>query len=328
MKRRHIRNSWLGSTLLSLLLVAAPGTSHAEAYPSKPIALVVTFAAGGGTDVLARLTAKYLSPVLGQPVDVVNKPGGNSIPGVLSVLNAPADGYTLLFDGPATSSLQALIKNLPYKVEKRTWGPRLTVGPYVYAVNAKSKWKTLKDVAEAARKDPSSFRMAWLGGASFTDTTLLKFLDVAGVDIAKVRKVPFRGSGPAMTSLAGGHIDFSGGNVGAAIPLLAAGDVRVVAVSGDQRVAALPGVPSSKEAGLYVPLTSWNSISGPAGMPKEVLDRIDQAIRKITEDPGFAKDLGKIGNVPFYTPPSKMWASVQEEAKVLREVKAKINPSK
>ncbi|MGE3988115.1 Bug family tripartite tricarboxylate transporter substrate binding protein [Pseudorhodoplanes sp.] len=308
----------------SSLLLATSSAQAQPGYPRKPIALVVTFAAGGGTDVLARIAAKYLSEELGHPVNVVNKPGGNSIPGAMSVMSAAPDGYTLLFDSPATSSLHSLVSDLPYKVEQRTWGPLLTTGPYIYAVSAKSEWKSLKDMAEAGRRDPASIEIGWMGGKSFTDTTMLKLLSVAGIDISKVKKVPFAGSGPAMVALAGGHINLSGGNIGAATALIASGDLRALAVSGDERVPALPDVPSSKEAGVFVPLTSWNALSGPAGMPAEVVKRLDEAVVKIVKRPDYIKDLAAVGNLPTYKAPSEMPAFVRDEAKLLREVAASV----
>ncbi len=308
----------------SFLLVA---TSNAQAqgnYPRKPVALIVTFAAGGGTDVVARVVAKHLSKELGQPVNVVNKPGGNSIPGALSVMTAAPDGYTLLFDSPATSSLHSLISDLPYEVDKRTWGPLVSTGPYIYAVNAKSPWKSLKDLAEAGKKDPASIEIGWLGGKSFTDTTMLQFLSVAGIDLAKVKKVPFAGAGPAIVALAGNHINFSGGNIGSATSLIASGDVRALAVSGDQRVSILPDVPSSKEAGIFVPLTGWNAISGPAGMSPKIIERLDKAVKNIVKDPTYIKELEAIGNLPSYKAPSEMPAYVASEVKILRGVEASL----
>lgn len=318
-------------TVLAGLCALLLGASAAEAqrgYPRKPIALVVTFAAGGGTDVLARIAAKHLSEELGQPVNVVNRPGGNSIPGAMSVMNAAPDGYTLLFDSPATSSLHALVSDLPYQVEQRSWGPLLTTGPYIYAVNAKSDWKSLKDVAEAGRRDPASIRIGWMGGTSFTDTTMLKLLSVAGIDTTKVRKVPFAGSGPAMVALAGGHIDLSGGNIGAATALIASGDVKALAVSGDERVPALADVPSSKESGVFVPLTSWNAISGPAGVPADVLSRLDGAVAAMVKRPDYVKDLAAVGNLPTYRPPGEMPAFVADEVKMLREIQAGMAPAR
>lgn len=312
----------------SFLLFAASNAEAKRDYPRKPIALVVTFAAGGGTDVVARVVAKHLSKELGEPVNVVNKPGGNSIPGAMSVMTAAPDGYTLLFDSPATSSLHALISDLPYKVNERTWGPLVSTGPYIYAVNAKSPWKSLKDVAEAGKRDPSSIEIGWLGGKSFTDTTMLKFLSVAGIDVSKVKKVPFAGAGPAIVALAGGHINLSGGNIGSATSLIASGDVRALAVSGDQRVSVLPDVPSSKEAGIFVPLTGWNAISGPAGMSPKIIQRIDEAVKKIIKDPDYIKELAALGNLTAYKAPSEMPAYVSDEIKALREVQASLAPVK
>lgn len=308
----------------SFLLVATSGAQAQGNYPRKPIALIVTFAAGGGTDVVARVVAKHLSKELGQPVNVVNKPGGNSIPGALSVMTSAPDGYTLLFDSPATSSLHALISDLPYEVEKRTWGPLVSTGPYIYAVNAKSPWKTLKDLAEAGKNDPASIEIGWLGGKSFTDTTMLQFLNVAGIDLSKVKKVPFAGAGPAMVALAGNHINFSGGNIGSATSLISSGDVRALAVSGDRRVSILPDVPSSKEAGIFVPLTGWNALSGPVGMSPKIIQRLDKAAQNIAKDPTYIKELAAIGNLSAYKAPGEMPAYVASEVKVLRDVEASL----
>jgi tripartite-type tricarboxylate transporter receptor subunit TctC len=321
------RRTMLAAGLASLL-AANPAMAAPGGYPRKPIALVVTFAAGGGTDVLARIAAKYLSEELGQPVNVVNKPGGNSIPGAMSVMSSPPDGYTLLFDSPATSSLHALIDDLPYKVDRRTWGPLLTTGPYIYAVNAKSSWKSLKDVAEAGQRDPASIEIGWMGGKSFTDTTMLKLLSVAGIDLSKVKKVPFAGSGPAMVALAGGHINLSGGNIGAATALIASGDIRALAVSGDERVPALPDVLSSKEAGVFVPLTSWNSLSGPPGLSADIVRRLDEAVVKMVKRPDYIKDLAAVGNLPSYKSPSEMSAYVQNEVKALQSVQTSITSAR
>ena len=323
---RRLRVSWVGALLLTVFVLAAAVTDSLaqQTYPTKSIAWVVTFAAGGGGDVVARVIAKHLTKELGQPVNIVNKPGGNSIPGVLSVLNSAPDGYNLLFMGSAQSSLQALQKNLPYKLDEQTWtwGPFTNRGPYVYAVNAKAPWKTLKDFVEAARKNPESIRMGWLGGSSGTDFTLLRFLDVAGIDAKKVRKVPFTGSGPSMTALAGGHIDLSGGLASAAFALLASGDVRLLAITGDQRFRTLPDVPSSKEAGFHVSFTGWNGITAPKGLPKEVLNRIDQAVKKIMQDPEYAKDLEAVGHLPMYEPPDKMWPLIKEEIDEFQKLQA------
>jgi tripartite-type tricarboxylate transporter receptor subunit TctC len=155
--------------------------------------------------------------------------------------------------------------------------------------------------------------------------TMLKLLSVAGIDISKVKKVPFGGAGPAMVALAGGHINLSGGAIGSATALIASGDVRALAVTGDERVAALPNVPSSKEAGVFVPLTSWYALSGPPGMPADILRQLNQAVAKMVKRPDYIKDLAKVGNLPTYKPPKEMPAFIRNEVKVLREVQASIS---
>jgi tripartite-type tricarboxylate transporter receptor subunit TctC len=310
---------------VALAASAAAGSLRAqERWPTKPIDLITPTAAGGGGDIAARIQAKYLSRELGQPVNVVNRPGGNFVTGTLAMLNSPPDGYTLMSDANAMSSLAALMKDLPYKIEARSWGPMTMQGPYIYAVHGTSPWKSLKDVAEAARKSPDSFRMAWLGGGGLTDLTLLKFLDLAGVDVHKIRRVPFPGSGPGMTALAGGHIDFAGGSASAATSYAASGHVRVLAVTGDKRIAAYPNAPSSKEAGYYVDLIGWYGISGPPGVPRPIMDRLDAVVQKIVKDPEYIQDLERVGHVPWYLPSDKTWAYIQQEIAVARALKAKM----
>ncbi|WP_082549907.1 tripartite tricarboxylate transporter substrate binding protein [Mesorhizobium sp. Root157] len=297
------------------LVISVPAKAD---YPEKPISLIVPFAAGGGTDVAARITAKYLSKELDTPVNIVNQGGGNSIPGTLSVLGARADGYTLLFDSPATSSLHGLRADLPYELEKRSWGPMVVINPYLYAVNGKSEWKTLADIAAAGVADPSAIKLGWLGGSSFTDTVNLKLLDVMGIDPGAVAKVPFNGSGPSMTALAGGHINLSGGSLGAAIAFHQSGDIRILALTGDDRLDTIPEVPTAKEVGFDVPMVGWNSLSGPAGLPDEVVARLETAVQAIIKNPEFVKEQTMAGNLPKYMPAEEVWPYVQQEVENIR----------
>jgi tripartite-type tricarboxylate transporter receptor subunit TctC len=131
-----------------------------------------------------------------------------------------------------------------------------------------------------------------------------------------------------MVALAGGHIDLSGGNIGAATPLIASGDVKALAVSGDERVPALGDVPSSKEAGVYVPLTSWNALTGPPGMSADIVRRLDEAVVKMVKRPDYIKDLASVGNLPTHRSPAEMPAYVQEEIKALRDVQVGMAPAR
>ncbi len=312
-----------GKLLVACAAAAASltGAAAQSTYPTKPISLVVGFPAGGGGDGAARVYAKHLSDELKQPVNVINRPGGNTIPAVLSVMKAPADGYTLLFDGVATNSLQMDIKDLPYKVLDRVYGPRHNVGHYYFAVPKDSPHKTLDDVVKTIKAKPTEFKIAWLGGTSLTDTVLTSFLNVIGLKPSDVKRVPFTGSGPSATALAGGHIDLATGAVPAIISLHAAGSVRVVALAGDQRLPLLPDVPSSKEAGYHVPLVGWNGIAGPPGLPHEIMNKIEATVKRITEKPAFAEDLAKFAYSPIYMSGAESRAEAIKEGELLAKLR-------
>jgi tripartite-type tricarboxylate transporter receptor subunit TctC len=312
-------------------LVAAPTVSSAgqPTYPSKAIQVVVPFAPGGGTDVIMRMVVKFLSAELGVPVNVVNKPGGNQVPAVLSVLNAPPDGHTLLTELPAASSIQSLLKDLPYKIEDRTFGPMLVADSLVYVVGGKSPWNSLKDVAEAGKKDPASITWTRLGGKSLTDFSILQFLDAAGIDIAKTKPVNFDGSGPGVTAVAGGHVAFGNTGVGAALPLRSSGDLKVLALTGDSRVGVLSDVPTTTEAGYPgVDIMAWYALSGPKNLPQHVVDRLDQVAKKLTDSEEFRAEMRKIGVQPRYMNPGQLREYILKEMKVFQEFSAKVSGAK
>lgn len=309
--------------VLASMVPASPGRVEAAGYPQKAIQLVISFAPGGGSDVVARVVAKYLATELGVPVNVINKAGGNQIPAILSVLNAPPDGYTLLQEQQANSAIKATLKDLPFRLEDRTYGPMLVGGPNAFVVNGKSPWNSLRDMIEAARKSPETFTWVRTGGSSFTDMVTLQLFDIAGIDARKTKPVDFQGVGPGNTAVAGGHVMLGGGGAGSVVSLVKSGDLKALAVTGDRRVSALPDAPSAKEAGFPESnLTNWFGISGPKGLPKEVLDRLDAAAQKVAKNPEFAKDLEKIASHPFYMPPAQVREYVLKEAEVYRKLVA------
>ena len=324
-------SSWvLGSLfILSLLAPTTSAGGAREAYPQKAVNLTVAFAAGGGTDVIARVMAKFLSAELKVPVNIVNKPGGNQITGAMAVLESPPDGYTLLVDQPATSAAHATVKNLPYKIEERVFGPMWAAQPQAFAVNGKSPWNSLKDVLEAAKKDPGVFTVQRAGGTSFNDFCVMQFLRSGNVDVSKIKFVDFAGGGPALTSLAGGHIMLGTSGAGSMLPLAQSGLIKVLAVTGDKRLAILPNVPSAVEAGFpELNLLSWFSISGPKGLPGQVLERLDTAINKITQDAAFAKEMEAIGAYPRYITSAQMRDYVLiQEVKTYRDLAAHLTSS-
>lgn len=318
--------AWGALLVASALLVSAlPAGAGQTDYPRKAIQLVVSFAPGGGSDVVARVVAKYLSEELGVPVNVINKAGGNQIPAIKYVLDAPPDGYILLQEQQANSAIKAILKDLPFRIEDRTFGPLTLSGPNAIVVGGKSPWKSLKDMLEAAKKDPGAFTWVRIGGSSFTDMVTMQLFDLAGIEVIKTKPVDFPGVGPGNVSVAGGHVMLGGGGAASVISLVNSGDLKALAVTGDKRVAALPDVPSAAEAGYPESnLVNWYGISGPMNLPKHVLDRLDEAVKKICQNPAFVKDLEKIASYPFYKPPAEVREFVLKEAELYRRLAAKI----
>lgn len=319
------RNKIVGLGIL-LILIGSYSTFAVELkYPTRAIEYVVPFPAGGGTDVAARVIAKALSKELGVPVNVTNKPGGNQIPGVLSVMSSPPHGYVLLADGSGSSSLQTLIKDLPYKVTDRTFITRMMISPHAYIVNGKSPWNSLGDVLEAVRKDPGSFTWTWHGGNTTTDFSLLQFFDVAGVDIAKTKRVPFQGTGPSSQAVAGGHVLFGSGGASAMFSLFRSGNIKILAVTGDKRLPKLPEIPSCNEIGFSsLDVMFWVGISGPKGLPKSVVDSLVAAGKKIVEDAQVIKELEAVGAYPSFMGPEELSKQVFREAELFRTLALKV----
>lgn len=320
------RSMW-GMPLLGLLMAGAmaSGSSAQTAYPTKAIQLVVAFAPGGGNDVAARIVSKHLSTEFKVPVNVVNMPGGNQITGTMAVFSKAPDGYTLLNDGVPTSTIHGIMKDLPYNMEERTFGPMYANGPVAFVVGTGSPWNSLKDVAEAGKKDPASLTWGRLGGYSNTDFSQLQFFDEAGIDIPKTKPVPFPGAGPAITAVAGGHVSFGNGGVGTVFPLLKAGKLKVLAITGEMRMPSLPDVPTTKEAGYPgTNLMSWWGISGPKGLPGNVRERIDQAVKKIIESKAFREDMVAVAYQPRYLPANQILEHVRKEMQVYKSLSQRV----
>ncbi len=305
----------------SALLALATSCSAGAPYPHKPIELVVAFAAGGGGDVAGRATAKHLGAALGVQVNVVNKPGSNQIPAVMSALEAPKDGYTLLFDMPATSSIQAALPDLPYKLEDRTFLPMVAEAQSCYVVNGKSPWNSMKDMVEAARKDPESFTYVSSGGLSAGDMAIFELFRAAKLDVTKMKPVLYKGAGEAFPAVAGGHLSMAYAGCGAATGLLKSGDLKVLAVTGSKHWSLFPDIPTMSESGFPdISLIPWFGLAGPRDLPKEVVDRIDAAAKKITSDPAYAEEMDKLTCVPVYLTPDELRAKVVKEAPLYKEI--------
>ena len=251
--------------------LAACGTSavHAQAFPAKPIKIVVAFAPGGATDVLARSLAQQMSVQTGATVIVENKPGASGAIAMELVAKAPADGYTLLW-GSDTVVVQPLLrKNFPVDpFRDLTPLARLGTAPNVISVNKKVPARDLKELIALAKARPGDLKYGSGGNGSSQHLSGEEFKIRSGTSMIHV---PYKGTGPAVTDLLGGHIDLVFTGIGEVAPHAASGEVRPLAIMSEARVAALPNVPTLIELGYPGFIGgSWMGVLAPAGLPREI----------------------------------------------------------
>jgi len=281
---------------LLVALALFGGLAHAQdRYPQRSVRIVVPFAAGGSTDIFARLLADRLSSALGQPVVVENKPGAAGNIGADAVAKAPPDGYTLLMATTGVMSINnALYKAMTYDAatdfEYVAYVASIT---NVLVVGADSPFKSVTDLLAAAKQSPGKLTFASSGAGSSTHMSAELFKAMAGVDMLHV---PYKGSGPALPDVMTGRVSMMFENMPGAISYLQAGTLRPIAVTGSQRSSALPNVPTVMESGVpgYESL-SWSGIAAPAKTPREVVARLNREINAILATPDMRQKLADQG---------------------------------
>ncbi len=292
---------------------------HAQAYPVKPIRIVVAYAAGGANDLVARTVGQKLAERLGQQVIVDNRPGAASNIGSDHVAKSPPDGYTLLLGSSANASNITLYSKLPYDPLKDLAPVTLlAVNPYLFVVHPSLPAKSVKDFIALARARPGqiAYASSGSGGATHLTAELLKL--TANIDILHV---PYKGGGPAMIDLAGGHVVAMFENMITAIPYAQTGKVRALAVTSLQRSEILPDVPTVAEGGLAgFESLGWFGIFAPANTPREVVSRLNTEFAAVVRAPELAERLKgqgvtAVGNSPaefdkFFRDYATKWGKV------------------
>lgn len=269
------------------------------AYPDKPIKIVVPYGAGGAADLLARNTARKLQDVLQQPVIVENKPGGNTSIGVRSVLNAPADGYTILLGSTASLALndQVYKKPLYNPNELRTVG---LIGSMisVMAINpAKISANTPTEFAKMAKASQTGFNYGITGVGTPTNLASLLYIKASGISMVSV---PYPSSSTAINALLSGDIQVNFETVNAMLPFIQSGRAKILAVGAESRVKSLPDVPTMVEAGFpNVLAASWWAFSVSEKVPEEIVNVLNRAMNKIVQEQEFSSQLESQGFVPF-----------------------------
>ncbi len=298
--------------LAALALACAAGAAQAQAWPSKPVSLVVPFPAGGTTDVLARALAERLSPAIGQPVIVENKPGAGATIGADYVAKAKADGHTLLVGAVHHTIATSVYKKLPYDFQKG-FEPITVIAmvPNVLVVNARTPAKNLNELVALIKAKPAEASYGSNGNGTAQHLIGTQFQQQTGT---KLQHIPYKGSGPLATDLLGGQILMSFDTITPVLPHIKAGKLRPLAVTTAKRSPALPDVPTLQEAGLKdFDIGTWFGVLAPAGTPKPVLDRLSAETTKIIQSPDFKKRMDDIGAQPVGNSPAEMAAQIRAE---------------
>jgi tripartite-type tricarboxylate transporter receptor subunit TctC len=287
---------------VSLFAFAAESAMAADAYPSRAIRLIVPFSAGGGTDAIARLVAQSLAKRLSQPVVVDNRPGAGGSIGTIAVTQAPADGYTLLLGTNATMVLNPLLQqNVKYKLDKDL----VAVGgiasvSYLIAANPQFAAWDIKGLIELAKTKPGQVTYA-SPGTGTTGHLVGVLLESAGK--VNMTHVPYRGAAPAMNDVVSGQVNFVSGDFSTLMPMVKSGKLRPLAVTGSQRVAALPDVPTVAEALPGFEAIGIFGILAPQGTPSTVIDRLSTELAHVLAEPEVVKWLQEIGGTPMVMKP-------------------------
>jgi tripartite-type tricarboxylate transporter receptor subunit TctC len=307
-----------------------PTVSMADTFPSRPIKLVVPFAPGGNTDAVARLMGLALAKSLGQPVIVENIPGANGSIGAGKVTSSPNDGYTLLF---GTAGTQAINPSLYKKQSEKSlddfeYIALVTSIPNVLVVNeVNTPVKTVAELVALGRQRSSGLSYGSPGTGSTVHLSGELFKNATGLNLAHV---PYKGSGPAMTDLLGGQIDFIFENITPALPFIQGGKLKALAVTSAERLPLLPNVPTMKESGFpnFVTAT-WNGVLAPKGTPQNVIQQLEAAVLKIAASPEFKTKVSAMGGEPrqmgstafreFTRSEYKRWASIIQTAGVEKQ---------
>jgi tripartite-type tricarboxylate transporter receptor subunit TctC len=312
------RRSLLRSAL-ALSLAAACGCAGAQAFPSKPLTLVVGFAPGGAGDLISRRVGQKMSQNLGQPVVVENRPGAGAVSAATGVAKSPPDGHTMLLTGNGMTLTSVLFKSLPYSLQ-RDFRPVSTLAYFdlSFITSGDSEFKSLAELFAWAKANPGklSIGSARIGSTQHLAAELFK--SMAGVDMVHV---PYKGATPAMMDVISGHVSMGFMTSLGALEQIQAGKLRPLAVAYAKRLPELPDVPTMAEAGLDdFEVSSWNGLAAPAGTPQPILRKLNEEVNKILAMPDVREQLRTLGAQPVGGTPQAFADYVNAEIKKWREV--------
>jgi tripartite-type tricarboxylate transporter receptor subunit TctC len=321
---RFAGNKWVFVALLLGELMFWP-VAQAQAFPTKPVQLVIPFPPGGATDIVGRLVGKKLSDRLGQPVVIENKAGAGTVVGAAFVANAAPDGYTLLISSGSTFTVNpALNSKLPYDPVK-SFEPVGGVArvPLILVAHRDVPVNNLAQLISAVRAAPDKYVYGSFGNGTTGHFAAEQMWHTLGV---KLLHVPYKGSAPAMADLMGGQIPFTIDTVASALPQLRAGKIKAIAVTGTQRSSLLPAVATVAEQGFAgFSADSWLAVVAPRGLPAAVAAKLQKALAEVMADPEMATKLTDSGLQAAYMPAAAVVAQIDAELPRMRATAARAN---
>jgi tripartite-type tricarboxylate transporter receptor subunit TctC len=307
----------LGLAIASLVVAASTG-ADAQGYPNRPVRWVVPYPPGGATDIMARLIGHRLSEKLGQQFVIENKPGAGNNIGTESVVNAQADGYTVLLVNPANAINASLYAKLNFNF-LRDIAPVAGISrvPNVMTVNPEVPAKTVAEFIAYAKANPGKINMASSGNGTSVHLSGEMFKAMAGVEM---QHVPYRGSAPAMTDLIAGQVQVIFDNMPSVLQHIRAGKLRALAVTTAERSSELPDVPTVADTVKDYEASAWFGMGAPKNTPKEIIATLNKAINEILAEPGTKTRLAELGGVPIVATPEEFGKIVQAETEKWEKV--------
>jgi tripartite-type tricarboxylate transporter receptor subunit TctC len=300
----------------ALLAALIPVYAGAQAFPVKPMRIVIGFPPGGGTDSVARLVAPRMSELLGQPIVIDNRPGADTNIATEYVARASADGYTLLMN-TGIFAINMSTHDKPGYDAVRDFAPvsLIATSPHILVVGPSLQVKTLKELLDTARARPGQLNYSHAGGPQYMGFELFKLR--TKTDIVAV---PYKGGGPAMTALIGGEVHLSFANIPTSTPHIKAGRVRVLELAGSARSVLMPDVPTMKEQGVDMQSQVWYGMLAPGAVPKRILARIAETAIKAATAEDVKPKLISMGAEPVASAPEAFAAQIRAEVKQWAEV--------
>jgi len=318
-----MQKKYITASLAALLLVCNLGsTALAQSYPTKPITLVVPYPAGGGADIIARMLAESMKPILGQPVTVTNRPGGQGTIGTAEVLRSPADGYNIVLSAAATLTVQPHRQDLPYNTPD-DYDPIIKAAnlPMVLAVLTSSPLKSAKAAMDFARANPGKVRVGTPGNGSVGHLIVASVNTKSGV---KLGHVPYASGAESIPSMLGGHIEAVVAHPSELLPHVKAKTVTVLAVFEEQRNPNFPDAPTFKELGYDITMGVYYPVIAPKNMPADIRAKLFKAAKTAMEGQAFSARAKEGGyNLDIKDPEvlrKDLWAAYRDNGQLVKEL--------